>query len=68
MAEGDREAKVHTSWTDPDAAYDDAVAALRARRSSADAAFVADLERFLVEHRSSSRAGVDSLAQTAAAS
>jgi (1->4)-alpha-D-glucan 1-alpha-D-glucosylmutase len=41
-----REAKVHTSWTDPDPAYDDAVRRF-IEGALADDAFVAELEAFV---------------------
>jgi (1->4)-alpha-D-glucan 1-alpha-D-glucosylmutase len=64
MQKAAREAKVHTSWIDPDADYDDALAAFVAA-VLADRDFVADLERFLAEHRIVERGRVNSLAQTA---
>jgi (1->4)-alpha-D-glucan 1-alpha-D-glucosylmutase len=56
-----REAKVHTSWSTPDDAYEDAVAAF-AESAVADAAFVADLEAFLAPLVPAAR--ISSLAQT----
>ena len=50
MAKAAKEAKVHTSWIDPNADYDDALAAFVAA-VLADRGFVADLEAFLAEHR-----------------
>ena len=43
MEKASREAKLHTSWTDPDAAYDDALAAF-VRGCLGDPAFVAAVE------------------------
>jgi (1->4)-alpha-D-glucan 1-alpha-D-glucosylmutase len=55
-----REAKVHTSWVDPVAEYDDAIRAF-AEGILADAAFVADMDAFAARLR---RPGwVNSLAQ-----
>jgi (1->4)-alpha-D-glucan 1-alpha-D-glucosylmutase len=62
MAKAVREAKVHTSWTDPDPGYDEAVSAFVAA-VLADREFVADLERFLAEHRLVELGRVSSLAQ-----
>ncbi|HEV2242463.1 MAG TPA: malto-oligosyltrehalose synthase, partial [Streptosporangiaceae bacterium] len=59
-----REAKVHTSWVDPNAGYDDALTAF-VTAVLADQGFVADLEGFLAEHRIVERGRVNSLAQTA---
>jgi (1->4)-alpha-D-glucan 1-alpha-D-glucosylmutase len=58
-----REARVHTSWLDPDDAYE---TALRAFVSSVlgDDHFVADLNAFLAEHRLVERGRINSLAQT----
>jgi (1->4)-alpha-D-glucan 1-alpha-D-glucosylmutase len=64
MLKAAKEAKVHTSWTDPDADYDDALSAFVAG-ALADQGFVADLEGFLAEHRIVERGRVSSLAQTA---
>jgi (1->4)-alpha-D-glucan 1-alpha-D-glucosylmutase len=63
MAKATKEAKVHTSWTDPHPEYDEA---LRHFVSAAlgDRAFVADIKEFLSEHRLVERAHVNSLAQT----
>jgi (1->4)-alpha-D-glucan 1-alpha-D-glucosylmutase len=63
MLKAAKEAKVHTSWTDPDSGYDDALAAFVAA-ALADRSFVADLEDFLAEHRIVERGRVNSLAQT----
>jgi (1->4)-alpha-D-glucan 1-alpha-D-glucosylmutase len=63
MAKAAREAKVHTSWTDPSEQYEDALAAFVAA-ILADPDFVAGLEAFLAEHRLVERGRVSSLAQT----
>jgi (1->4)-alpha-D-glucan 1-alpha-D-glucosylmutase len=55
-----REAKVHTSWTDPDAGYEDAVQAFVAG-VLADDALTASIDRFVATVRSAGRAA--SLAQ-----
>jgi (1->4)-alpha-D-glucan 1-alpha-D-glucosylmutase len=62
MAKAVREAKVHTSWTDPDPGYDEAVSAFVAA-VLADREFVSDLESFLAEHRLVELGRVSSLAQ-----
>ncbi len=64
MEKAAKEAKVHTSWVDPAAQYDDA---LREFVSAIldDPAFVGDFEAFLGEHRLVERGRVTSLAQTA---
>jgi len=59
-----REAKVHTSWIDPNPGYDDALSAF-VTAVLADRNFVADLEGFLAGHRLIERGRVNSLAQTA---
>ncbi|MGH2688700.1 MAG: malto-oligosyltrehalose synthase, partial [Actinomycetota bacterium] len=64
MEKAAKEAKVHTSWIDPVAAYDDALASF-VRSVLADDAFVADLESFLREQRLVEHGRVTSLAQTA---
>ena len=64
MLKAAKEAKVHTSWIDPDAGYDDALSAF-VTAVLADRAFAADLEGFLAEHRIVERGRVNSLAQTA---
>jgi (1->4)-alpha-D-glucan 1-alpha-D-glucosylmutase len=64
MLKAAKEAKVHTSWIDPDADYDDALSAFVAA-VVADQGFVADLEAFLAEHRLVERGRANSLAQTA---
>lgn len=63
LEKASREAKIHTSWTDPIPAYEDAVAGF-ARAVLADAGFSADLTGFLAEHRLVERGRVVSLAQT----
>ena len=63
-AKATREAKQHTSWTDPSPAYDEAVAGF-ITGILADDGFVADLETFLAEHRLVELGRVSSLAQTA---
>ncbi len=63
MAKATREAKVHTSWVDPVAEYDDAMEAF-VRSLFADPAFLMDLERFLIEERMVARGQRNSLAQT----
>ena len=62
MAKAVREAKVHTSWTDPDPGYDEAVDAFVAD-ILADEEFVADLEKFLYGQQLVERGRVSSLAQ-----
>ena len=64
MAKAAREAKVHTSWTEPQADYDEALGAF-VTAVLADAEFVADLTAFLAEHRIIELGRVSSLAQTA---
>ncbi len=64
MQKAAKEAKVHTSWIDPNAGYDDALSGF-VTAVLADQDFVADLERFLAEHRLVERGRVNSLAQTA---
>jgi (1->4)-alpha-D-glucan 1-alpha-D-glucosylmutase len=64
MAKATREAKVHTSWTDPCAEYDEALSAF-VSDVQADQDFVADLEAFLATHRLVELGRVSSLAQTA---
>jgi len=64
MLKAAKEAKVHTSWTDPNAGYDDALSAF-VTGALADRAFTGDLEGFLAEHRITERGRVSSLAQTA---
>jgi len=64
MAKAAREAKVHTSWTEPSAEYDEALGAF-VTAVFADRDFVADLAGFLAEHRIIELGRVSSLAQTA---
>jgi (1->4)-alpha-D-glucan 1-alpha-D-glucosylmutase len=64
MEKATKEAKVHTSWIDPRPDYDEALAAFVAA-VLADAGFVAELERFLGQHRLVERGRMTSLAQTA---
>ena len=64
MRKAAREAKVYTSWIDPNARYDDALSAF-VTAVLADQGFVADLEGFLAGHRLVERGRVSSLAQTA---
>jgi (1->4)-alpha-D-glucan 1-alpha-D-glucosylmutase len=59
-----REAGTHTSWTDPVAAYEDAVDRF-AHAILADAEFTTDLESFLGRHEIVARGHLTSLAQTA---
>jgi (1->4)-alpha-D-glucan 1-alpha-D-glucosylmutase len=63
MAKATREAKVHTSWTDANVDYDDALERF-VRAVLDDAEFVAALERFLADHRVVARGVQHSLAQT----
>ncbi|MGK2948841.1 MAG: malto-oligosyltrehalose synthase [Acidimicrobiales bacterium] len=63
MAKAANEAKVHTSWTEPDPAYDTALAAFVAAVTD-DRAFVADLERFLEESNVVTAGRTTSLALT----
>ncbi len=58
-----KEAKVHTSWTEPVPAYDETIERF-ARAVLADAWFVTAMERFLTEHRVVARGRRNSLAQT----
>ncbi len=50
MRKASKEAKVHTSWTEPDERFDEALAAF-VGSVVADPGFVSDLEGFLHEHR-----------------
>jgi (1->4)-alpha-D-glucan 1-alpha-D-glucosylmutase len=59
-----KEAKVHTSWIDPVAEYDEAVARF-SRSILADEEFTADLERFLAGEGLVARGRRNSLVQTA---
>ncbi|MGH9263527.1 MAG: malto-oligosyltrehalose synthase [Acidimicrobiales bacterium] len=61
MEKASREAKVHTSWIDPDAEYDEALAAF-VKAVVADAAFAADLSAFVAPLAAAGR--TTSLAQT----
>jgi (1->4)-alpha-D-glucan 1-alpha-D-glucosylmutase len=63
MGKAVREAKVHTSWTDPDPAYEGAVESF-VRACLADAAFLADLASFLGSTGLVRRGRRNSLAQT----
>jgi (1->4)-alpha-D-glucan 1-alpha-D-glucosylmutase len=63
MGKAAKEAKVHTSWTEPCPEYDDALGGFVAG-ILADQGFIADLETFLAEHRLVQRGRVNSLAQT----
>jgi (1->4)-alpha-D-glucan 1-alpha-D-glucosylmutase len=64
MLKAAKEAKVHTSWIDPNPGYDDSLSAF-VTGVLADQGFVADLEGFLAEHRLVELGRVSSLAQTA---
>ncbi len=64
MAKATKEAKVHTSWTDPVAAYDEATEAF-VRAALADDVFTGALISWLAEHRVVERGRRNSLAQTA---
>ncbi len=64
MAKAAREAKVHTSWTDANAEYDDALADF-VTGVLADVDFVAQLESFLASTALVERGRRNSLAQTA---
>jgi (1->4)-alpha-D-glucan 1-alpha-D-glucosylmutase len=64
LAKATREAKVHTSWTDPSASYDGALDHF-VTAILADQGFVAQLEAFLAGHRLVELGRVNSLAQTA---
>ena len=64
MAKAAKEAKVHTSWIDPNVGYDDALAAF-VEAVLSDDGFVANLEAFLAEHRLVELGRVNSVAQTA---
>jgi (1->4)-alpha-D-glucan 1-alpha-D-glucosylmutase len=59
-----REAKVHTSWVNPVAAYEEAVDQF-ARALFTDAEFITAFETFLGENRLVARGRLNSLAQTA---
>jgi (1->4)-alpha-D-glucan 1-alpha-D-glucosylmutase len=64
MAKAVREAKVHTSWTDPDPGYEQKVDEFTAS-ILADEDFVADLEEFVAGQQLVERGRVSSLAQVA---
>jgi len=64
MEKATREAKVHTSWTDPDAGYEKALDGF-ITGILADQDFVAGLEAFLAGHLIVERGRISSLAQTA---
>ena len=64
MAKATKEAKVHTSWTDPVAAYDEAMEEF-VRAVLADDVFTAALVSWLADHRVVARGHRNSLAQTA---
>jgi (1->4)-alpha-D-glucan 1-alpha-D-glucosylmutase len=64
MAKAAREAKLHTSWTDPRLEYETALDAFVAA-VLADRAFVADLQAFLADHLIVERGRANSVAQTA---
>jgi (1->4)-alpha-D-glucan 1-alpha-D-glucosylmutase len=64
MTKAAREAKTHTSWTDPRADYDAALDAFVAAVLT-DGDFISDLEAFLAEHRIVARGRAQSLAQMA---
>jgi (1->4)-alpha-D-glucan 1-alpha-D-glucosylmutase len=61
MEKVSREAKVHTSWTSPNAEYDDALRAF-VEASLADAAFLQDVQKFVESMVGPGR--INSLAQT----
>jgi (1->4)-alpha-D-glucan 1-alpha-D-glucosylmutase len=63
MAKATREAKVHTSWVDPVAGYEEAMEGF-VRSLLADPAFLMDLEQFLIDERIVARGRRNSLAQT----
>jgi (1->4)-alpha-D-glucan 1-alpha-D-glucosylmutase len=62
MAKAVKEAKVHTSWTDPDPGYDEAVDAFTAA-VLADREFTSAVEAFLDRHEIVERGRFSSLAQ-----
>lgn len=64
MRKAAREARVRTSWTDPDPDYEDGLAAFVAAVLS-DEGFTGSLAAFLAEHQIVERGRVNSLAQTA---
>ncbi len=63
MAKAAREAKVHTSWVEPVAEYEEATEVF-VRSLLSDPAFRTDLERFLVDEQIVERGRRNSLAQT----
>jgi (1->4)-alpha-D-glucan 1-alpha-D-glucosylmutase len=63
LQKASREAKVHTSWMDPVAAYEDAVTQF-ATSVMADAEFLGDLETFIGSQQLVSLGRINSLAQT----
>ncbi len=63
LQKASREAKTHTSWVDPVAAYEDAVTQF-VTSVMADAEFLGDLETFIGSHQLVSLGRVNSLAQT----
>ena len=64
MQKATKEAKVHTSWTDPVAEYDRAMEAF-VRATLSDEWFVADLVGFMSDHGIVEAGRVNSLSQTA---
>ncbi|HUY97797.1 MAG TPA: malto-oligosyltrehalose synthase [Verrucomicrobiae bacterium] len=64
MAKATKEAKLHTSWVDPNAAYDDALAEF-VHRVLADRGFVAEVVSFLRANRIVELGQVTSLVQVA---
>ena len=64
MAKAVREAKVHTSWTETNAEYEDAVESF-VRAVLADGRFVSSIEDFLNENQVVRRGRENSLSQTA---
>jgi (1->4)-alpha-D-glucan 1-alpha-D-glucosylmutase len=64
MQKASKEAKVYTSWVDPNADYDDCLT-LFVRHSLSDKAFVEDLEKFLGEQRIVELGRATSLSQVA---
>jgi (1->4)-alpha-D-glucan 1-alpha-D-glucosylmutase len=64
MTKAAREAKVHTSWVDPDPIYEPALESF-VRGVTGDTRFVAELDRFLAVHRIVERGRLNSMAQLA---
>lgn len=64
LAKSTKEAKVHTSWTNPDEGYDYGLERF-VRGMLGDEQFVAGMQRFLDDHRVIERGRRNSLAQTA---